>query len=117
MAIVETPEHDPYECPLTYDAYPDPSYCATPPYPLARFLGDDGGGFSTYNNNNQLDALPASPNAASDQRGYMDFWCAHYLPQDQSNSPGRSVYSSSHLSSDWSDPDSTPYSSPEPVNA
>ncbi|KAI7354086.1 hypothetical protein D0862_06007 [Hortaea werneckii] len=116
MAVVETPERDPYECPLTYDAYPDPSYCAIPPYPLARFLGNDEGAFSTYNNN-QIDALPAFPNAAFDQGGYTDFWCAHYLPQDQSHSPGRSMYSSSHLSSDWSDPDSTPYSSPEPVNA
>ncbi|KAI7193297.1 hypothetical protein KC316_g5106 [Hortaea werneckii] len=94
----------------------DSSHRMAPTYPLARFLEENGRAFSA-SGNNETDNLSAFPNAAFDQGGYMDFRYPEHLPLAQYYSPSHSGYSSSHLSNDWSDPDSTPYSSPEPVNA
>ena len=96
--------------------YQDTSCRMTPPYPLARFLGEDGKAFSA-SGNNENDDLSAFPNATLDQGGYMDFGYPGNLSLAQYYSPSHSGHSSSHLSNEWSDPDSTPYSSPEPVNA
>ncbi|KAI7088017.1 hypothetical protein KC356_g3668 [Hortaea werneckii] len=116
MAAKETLEQDPHEHALMFENYVGPSYGMTQTYPLARFLGEHERGFSAYDNN-QNGALPAFPDATSDQIEYTDFECPDYSSQDPSHSPSCSGYSSSHLSNDWSDPASTPYPSPGPVNA
>ncbi|KAI6902472.1 hypothetical protein KC318_g7791 [Hortaea werneckii] len=112
----EMPEHDSHEPTFVFENYQDSSRRMTPTHPLARFLEEDGRGFSA-SGYNKIDDLSAFPGATFDQGGCIDFGCPEHLSPDQYYSPSHSGYSSSHLSNDWSDPDSTPYSSPEPVNA
>ncbi|KAI7306570.1 hypothetical protein KC315_g14180 [Hortaea werneckii] len=116
MAAGETLERDSQEHALMFEDCVSPSYRMTPTYPLARFLGKDEGGFSAWENN-QTGALPAFRDANPDQIECTDFGWPDYSSQDPSHSPSCSGYSSSHLSNDWSDPASTPYTSPAPVNA
>ncbi|GAB1743679.1 hypothetical protein NU219Hw_g604t1 [Hortaea werneckii] len=115
-AAWETLEHSSHEHTLIFEDSQDSSRRITPTYPLARFLEEDGKGFSA-SGYNKTDYLSPFSNATFGQGGYIDFGCPEHLFLDQYHSPSYSGYSSSHLSIDWSDPDSTPYSSPEPVNA
>ncbi|RMY20075.1 hypothetical protein D0866_12631 [Hortaea werneckii] len=115
-AAWQMPEHDSHEHTLMFENYQDSSRRMAPTYPLARFLEEDGRAFSA-SGNNKTDDLSAFPNAPDDQGAYMDLSYPEHLSLTQYYSPSYSGYSSSHLSNDWSDPDSTPYSSPEPVNA